>query len=98
MFHPGFFCHFDIDVRLSHVIATDIDVYCAFAVIFNILCLEVAYDSMRLFYWHLHYIYDLVYVNVLYCVLFYWYLLCSRKSNFYVIHGQYNLCMLYSDS
>ena len=35
----------------SHVIGTDIDVYCAFAVIFNILCLEVAYNSMRLFYW-----------------------------------------------
>ena len=32
----------------SHVIAIDIDVYSAFAVIFNILCLEVAYDSMRL--------------------------------------------------
>ena len=56
------------------------DVYSAFAVIFNILRLEVAYDSMRLFYWHLHYICDLVYVNVLYCVLFYWYLLCSRKQ------------------
>ena len=38
----------------------DIDVYSAFAVRFNILCLEVAYDSMRLFYWHLHYIYDLI--------------------------------------
>ena len=33
----------------SHVIAVDIDVYSAFAVIFNILCLEVGYDSMRLF-------------------------------------------------
>ena len=35
----------------SHVIAIDIDVYSAFAVIFNILilCLEVACDSMRLF-------------------------------------------------
>ena len=28
----------------SHVIAINIDVYSAFAVIFNILCLEVAYD------------------------------------------------------
>ena len=44
----------------SHVIAIDIDVYSAFAVIFNILCLAAAYDSMRLFYWHLHYIYDLI--------------------------------------
>ena len=44
----------------SHVIAIEIDVYSAFAVIFNILCLEVAYDSMRLLYWHLHYIYDLI--------------------------------------
>ena len=44
----------------SHVIGIDIDVYSAFAVIFNILCLEVAYDSMRLFYWCLQYIYDLI--------------------------------------
>ena len=44
----------------SHVNAIDIDVYSAFAVIFNILCLEVAYDSTRLFYWYLHYIYDLI--------------------------------------
>ena len=33
----------------SHVIGIDIDVYSAFAVIFNILCLEVTYGSMRLF-------------------------------------------------
>ena len=26
--------------------------------------------------------------HVLYCVLFYWYLLCSRKANLYVIHRQ----------
>ena len=44
----------------SHVIAIDIDVYSAFAVIFNILCLEVAYDSMRLLYWYLYYIHDLI--------------------------------------
>ena len=44
----------------SHVIAIDSDVYSAFAVIFSILCLEVAYDSMRLFYWYLHCIYDLI--------------------------------------
>ena len=28
------------------------------------------------------------YVHVLYYVLFYWYLLCSRKANFYVTHRQ----------
>ena len=72
----------------SHVIEIDIDAYSAFAVTFNILCLEVAYDSMRLFYWHLHCIYDLIYVHVLYCVSLYWYLLCSRKVNFCVIHRQ----------
>ena len=44
----------------SHVIGIDTDVYSPFAVIFNILCLEVVYDSMRLFYWYLHYIYDLI--------------------------------------
>ena len=44
----------------SHVIAIDIDVYSAFAVILNNLCLEVAYDYIRLFCWHLHYIYDLI--------------------------------------
>ena len=54
----------------SHVIAIDIDVYSAFAVIFNILCLEVAYDSMRLFYWYLHYIYDLIlYLCIIPCVI-----------------------------
>ena len=72
----------------SRVIGIDTDVYSAFAVTFNILCLEVAYDSMRLFYWHLHYIYDLICVHVLYCVLVYWYLLCSRKANLYAIHRQ----------
>ena len=47
----------------SHVIACGIDVYSALVVIFNILCLEVVYDSMsimRLFYLYLHYICDLV--------------------------------------
>jgi len=92
LFHPGFFCHFDIDVRLSHVIATDTDVYCAFAVIFNRLCLEVVYDSMRLFtgICIISMILSCTYVMyyVLYRVLSYWYLLCSRKANFYVIHRQ----------
>ena len=36
------------------------------------------------------------YVHVLYCVLFYWYLLCSRKANFYVIHRQQRSWILYS--
>ena len=47
----------------SHVIACGTDVYSALAVIFNILCLEVVYDSMsimRLFYLYLHYICDLI--------------------------------------
>ena len=52
------------------VIAIDIDVYSAFAVIFNILCLEVAYDSMRLFYWHLHYIYNVIlYLCYVLCII-----------------------------
>ena len=50
----------------SHVIG--IDVYSAFVVIFNILCLEVAYDSIRLFYWYLHYIYDLI---LYLCIMYY---------------------------
>ena len=53
------------------VIGIDTDVYSAFAVIFNILCLEVAYDSMRLFYWYLHYIYDLIlYLCIMYYTVF----------------------------
>ena len=32
--------------------------------------------------------YMCTYVHVLYCVLFYWYILCSRKENFYLIHRQ----------
>ena len=34
----------------SHVIGIDIDVYSAFAVIFNILCLEVAWNGGRIFF------------------------------------------------
>ena len=94
------------------MIAIDIDVYSVFAVIFNILCLEVAYDSIRLFYWprHLHYMpwsYLVLYwdngtaytciqrILVLYCVLFYWYLLCSRKAHFYVIHRHWITFLLF---
>ena len=74
----------------SHGFGIDIDVYSAFTVIFNILRLEVSYDSMRLFYWYLHYMYDLILYlcYVLYRMLSYWYTLCSRKANFYVIHRQ----------
>ena len=36
--------------------------------------------------------YMCTYVYVLYCVLFYWSLLCSRKENFYVIHRQLRSC------
>ena len=36
----------------------------------NWLCLEVAYDSMWLFYWHLHYIYDLIlYLRYVLCII-----------------------------
>ena len=44
----------------------------------------------ELFYWYLHYIYDLIlYLCIMYyTVLSYWYPLCSRKANFYVIHRQ----------
>ena len=38
------------------------------------------------------------YVHVLYCVLFYWYLLCSLRANFYVIRRQQRFCILYSDA
>ena len=44
----------------SRVIVFGTDVYSALSVIFNILCSEVAYDSLRLFYLHLHYICDLI--------------------------------------
>ena len=57
----------------SHVIATEINVYSVFAVIFDILCLEIGYDSMRLFYWHLHYNYDLILYLcscIIQCVIF----------------------------
>ena len=54
----------------SHVTGTDIDVYSALAVMFNILCLEVAYGSMRLFYWYLHYIYDrILYLCYVLCII-----------------------------
>ena len=37
------------------------------------------------------------YVHLLHCVLLYWYLVCSRKANFDVIHRQERFCILYSD-
>ena len=40
--------------------------------------------------------YLLLMYYVLYRVLSYWYPLCSRKANFYVIHRQ-NFCILYSN-
>ena len=39
------------------------------------------------------------YIHVLlYCMLFYLYLLCSRKANFYAIHRQYRFCILFPHS
>ena len=70
----------------SHVIGTDIDVYCAFAVIFNILCLEVAYNSMRLFYWYLHYIYDLI---LYLCIMYY--TVCYLTGVFYAVVRQISM-------
>ena len=66
-----------------HVIGIDIDVYSAFAVIFNILCLEVVYDSMRLFYWYLHYIYDLI-LDL--CIIYY--TVCYLTGIFYAVVRQ----------
>ena len=75
----------------SHVIGIDIDVYCAFDVIFNILCLEVAYDSMRLFYWYLHYIYGLI---LYLCIMYY--TVCYPSGIFYVVVRQ--ISMLFIDN
>ena len=75
----------------SHVIAVDIDVYSAFAVIFNILCLEVAYDSMRLFHWYLHYIYDLI---LYLCIMYY--TVCYVTGIFYAVVRQ--ISMLFIDN
>ena len=69
------------------MIAVDIDVYSAFVVIFNMLCLEVAYDSMRLSYWHLHYIYDL---------MFMYYTVCYFTDIFYAVIRQ--ISMLFIDN
>ena len=68
-----------------------IDVYSAFAVIFNILCLEVAYDSMRLFHWYLHYIYDLI---LYLCIMYY--IVCYLTGIFYTVVRQ--ISMLFIDN
>ena len=73
----------------SHVIAIDIDVYSAFAVIFNILCLEVAYDSMRLLYWYLHYIYDLI---LYLCIMYY--TVCYLTGIFYAVIRQISVLFI----
>ena len=75
----------------SHVIEIDIDVYSAFAVTFNILCLEVAYDSKRLFHSYLHYIYDLI----LYLCIKY-YTVCYLTGIFYAVVRQ--ISMLFIDN
>ena len=75
----------------SHVIGIDTDVYSAFAVIFNILCLEVAYDSMRLFYWHLHSICDLI---LYLCIIYY--TVCYLTGIFYAVIRQ--ISMLFIDN
>ena len=73
------------------MIAINIDAYSAFAVIFNILCLEVAYDSMRLFYWYLHYIYDLI---LYLCIMNY--TVCYLTGIFYAFVRQ--ISMLFIDN
>ena len=73
----------------SHVIAIDSDVYSAFAVIFNILSLEVAYDSMRLFYWHLHYIYDLL---LYFCIMYY--TVCYLTGIFHAVVRQISMLII----
>ena len=75
----------------SHVIGIDIDVYFAFAVIFNILCLEVAYDSMRLFDWYFHYIYDLI---LYLCIMYY--TVCYLTGILYAVVRQ--ISMLFIDN
>ena len=66
------------------------DVYSAFAVIFNILCLEAAYDSMRLLYWYLH-IYDLI---LYLCIMYY--IVCYLTGIFYAVVRQ--ISMLFIDN
>ena len=68
---------------VQHKTAIDIDVYSVFAVIFNILCLEVAYDSMRLFHWYLHYISDLI---LYLCIMYY--TVCYLPGIFYAVVRQ----------
>ena len=70
---------------------THIDVYSAFAVIFNILCLQVAYDSMRLCHWYLHYIYDLILYLCIMC-----YTVCYLTGIFYAVVRQ--ISMLFIDN
>ena len=75
----------------SHVIGIDVDVYSAFAVIFNILCLEAAYDSMRLFYWHLHYIYDLI---LYLCIMYY--TVCYLTGILYAVERHISMLFIYN--
>ena len=75
----------------SHVISIDIDVYSVFAVIFNILCLEVADDSMRLLYWHLRYIYDLI---LYLCLGIMYYTVCYLTGIFYAVVRQISVLFI----
>ena len=71
------------------VVQTKMHIY-IFAVIFNILCLEVAYDSMRLFHC-LHYIYDLILYLCIMC-----YTVCYLTGIFYAVIRE--ISMLFIDN
>ena len=62
---------------------------CVLAVI---LCLEVAYDSTRLFYWHLHYINDLI-LYLCSCIILFF---SSFSGIFYAVVRR--ISMLFTDN
>ena len=51
--------------------------------------LEVVYDSMRLFYWYLHYIYDLI---LYLCIMYY--TVCYLTGIFYAVVRQISVLLL----
>ena len=70
-------------------VTIDIDVYSAFAVIFNILCLEVAYDSVRLFT-------GICIISMILYLCIMYYTMCYLTGIFYAVVKQ--ISMLFIDN
>ena len=74
----------------SHVIGIDIGVYSAFAVIFSILCLEVAYDYEAVLLVFALYLWS--YLVLMLCIMYY--TVCYLTGIFYAVVRQISILFI----